>query len=181
MKAFLHVVSGAKPIIVRLKLPTVIGRSETVALKVRHARVSRHHCELYEEDGWLVVHDLGSSNGTFIENERIEEPTFLYSGERLRVGGVTFLASYDGAESGSLAANETNEPTEAGGPQGQDLEATESSSVIHYAEQDEGSFLGIEESASAEIAETPRISIDTGQCGPAKPNQSALKKFFDHL
>ncbi len=95
MKAKLKVVEGAKQCIVRLKLPTVIGRSKDASIKVPQSQVSRQHCEIYEEDKLLVVEDLGSSNGTFIDGERVQEPTFLYPGETLRIGNIVFQAIYD--------------------------------------------------------------------------------------
>ncbi len=180
MKAILKVVAGAKPTTIRLKLPTVIGRSESAAVKVRHALVSRQHCEIYEEEGWLVVHDLGSSNGTFVDDARIDEPTFLYPGERLRVGGVIFEAAYQTAEPSGSATGAAHE--RAGGQAGnRDVTATDASSVIHYREEEQGSFLGIEESPSEETVKPSRISIDTGHSRPADPSQSGLRKFFDQL
>ena len=59
-----------------------------------HPLVSRQHCEIYEEQGRLVVNDMGSLNGTFVGDQRINEPTFLLPGELLTVGTVTFRAAY---------------------------------------------------------------------------------------
>jgi predicted component of type VI protein secretion system len=55
--------------------------------------VSRQHCEIFEKDGYLVVRDLGSLNGTFIGEKRISEAV-LRDGELLTVGTVTFRAVY---------------------------------------------------------------------------------------
>ena len=80
---------------VQLKLPTIIGRGRSAGLTLPHPLVSRQHCEIYEEEGKLVVNDLGSLNGTFVGDQRINEPTFLMPGELLTVGTVTFRASYE--------------------------------------------------------------------------------------
>ena len=98
MEAKLRIVDGARPATIRLKLPLTVGRSKTAQLKVPHSQVGRSHCEIYEESGMLVVHDLGSSNGTFISGERIDEPTFLLPGESLKIGKVLFEAEYDAPE-----------------------------------------------------------------------------------
>lgn len=98
MEAKLRIVDGARPATIRLKLPLTVGRSKSAQLKVPQSQVSRSHCEIYEETGMLVVHDLGSSNGTFISGERIDEPTFLLPGESLKIGNVLFEADYEAPE-----------------------------------------------------------------------------------
>lgn len=110
MDVRLTVVEGAKPATVRLRLPTVMGRSSAANLKVPHAQVSRRHCELYEEDGLLVVYDLGSSNGTYVDRLRIDEPTFIYPGGSLRVGQVVFRADY-ASPAACDAGQQTSSPT----------------------------------------------------------------------
>lgn len=95
MKAKLVVVGGnAKATEVNLKLPTIIGRGRDAPLTLALPLVSRQHCEIFEKNGQLVVRDLGSLNGTFINNERITEAV-LPNGELLTIGTVTFRAVYD--------------------------------------------------------------------------------------
>jgi pSer/pThr/pTyr-binding forkhead associated (FHA) protein len=80
-----------------LKLPVVIGRSREVALTLPHPLVSRRHCEIFEAEGRLRVRDLGSRNGTYVANARVDE-AWLPAGELLTIGNVTFRAVYeDGA------------------------------------------------------------------------------------
>jgi pSer/pThr/pTyr-binding forkhead associated (FHA) protein len=90
----LVVVSGeVKTKELSVKLPSTIGRGRDLAVVLPHPLVSRNHCELYEADGKLMVRDLGSLNGTFVNNERITESP-LAPGELLTVGTVTFRAVY---------------------------------------------------------------------------------------
>lgn len=90
----LVVVSGeVKTKELSIKLPSTIGRGRDTAVILPHPLVSRNHCELYETDGKLMVRDLGSLNGTFVNNERITESP-LGPGELLTVGTVTFRAVY---------------------------------------------------------------------------------------
>jgi pSer/pThr/pTyr-binding forkhead associated (FHA) protein len=93
----LVVVSGeVKTKEITIKLPSTIGRGRDLAVVLPHPLVSRNHCELFETDGKLMVRDLGSLNGTFVNNERITESP-LAPGELLTVGTVTFRADYDSA------------------------------------------------------------------------------------
>lgn len=96
LKAKLVVVGGdAKSGEVNLKLPTVIGRGKEAGLTVPHALVSRRHSEIFERDGKLVVRDLGSLNGTFINNTRIEDEKVLEPNQLLTLGNITFRAVYE--------------------------------------------------------------------------------------
>ena len=95
MKPKLIVVGGdAKPSEIDLTLPSVIGRGRSVAVTLPHPLVSREHCEIYLAEGRLHVRDLGSLNGTYVGNERIED-VVLPAGGLLTVGTVTFRVVYE--------------------------------------------------------------------------------------
>ena len=100
LNAKLVVVGGdAKAAEVRLKLPTIIGRGKEAGLTVPHALVSRRHSEILERDGRLYVRDLGSLNGTFVNNHRIESEQPLDPNQLLTLGNITFRAVYEVSES----------------------------------------------------------------------------------
>jgi len=68
--------------------PFVLGRVQGCDLVVRDERASRRHAELWAEpDGSLRLRDLGSANGTYVENRRVQEAV-LSGGERIRIAGV---------------------------------------------------------------------------------------------
>jgi hypothetical protein len=91
MKARLTDVSGWKvECPAELPLPIVLGRSRHSGLIVSQPLVSRQHCELYESGGKLMVRDLGSMNGTRVNQVRIDDAAELISGDLLSVGPVTF-------------------------------------------------------------------------------------------
>lgn len=91
----LVVVGGdAKSAEIRLKLPTVIGRGKEANLTVPHALVSRRHTEIFEQDGRLMVRDLGSLNGTFVNNSKIDGAKVLEPNQLLTLGNITFRAVY---------------------------------------------------------------------------------------
>lgn len=101
LKAKLVVVGGdAKKTEIRLHLPTIIGRGKEAGLTVPHALVSRQHAEIFEQDGRLLVRDLGSLNGTYINSTRIEGEQQLDPNQLLTLGNITFRAVYEIVPSG---------------------------------------------------------------------------------
>lgn len=74
---------------------TVIGRGESCDLRVPLLSVSRRHSEISIVDGALRVKDLASSNGTYVNNGRINE-SVLEAGDRLVIGPVVFTVQIDG-------------------------------------------------------------------------------------
>jgi len=66
---------------------TTVGRVEDNTLQIADGSVSSHHAEIILRGTDIVVRDLGSTNGTFINNEKITE-TVLKSGQTLRFGQV---------------------------------------------------------------------------------------------
>jgi len=104
LNAKLVVVGGdVKTTEIKLRLPSTIGRGKGTTIVLQHPLVSRQHCELYESDGQLMVRDLGSLNGTFVNNQRITEAP-LPAGELLTVGTVTFRAIYESPSGADAAA-----------------------------------------------------------------------------
>ncbi len=73
----------------RITLPdsqVVIGRDETCQIRLDFDDVSRHHCSLRVSPQGLIARDLGSQNGTYLNEERIEKETVIKPGDMLRVG-----------------------------------------------------------------------------------------------
>ncbi len=67
--------------------PTTVGRAEGNLLQIIEPAVSGRHCEILLRGGEVVVRDLKSTNGTFIQGERITE-AILKPGQILRLGRV---------------------------------------------------------------------------------------------
>jgi pSer/pThr/pTyr-binding forkhead associated (FHA) protein len=68
----------------------VIGRSRECNLRAGSDAISRRHCAILRTDGAWLVRDLGSRNGTYLNDERIESPSPLGVGDELRVGPLKF-------------------------------------------------------------------------------------------
>jgi predicted component of type VI protein secretion system len=66
---------------------TTVGRLEDNLFQIAESSVSSHHCELVLKGEEILVKDLGSTNGTFINDKPVTEGT-LKPGEILRLGKV---------------------------------------------------------------------------------------------
>ncbi|HVW38331.1 MAG TPA: FHA domain-containing protein [Pirellulales bacterium] len=67
-----------------------IGRAEDCQLRPRSDLISRHHCALLVEDGFLAIRDFGSKNGTLVNGERVAGERELKAGDKLTVGPLEF-------------------------------------------------------------------------------------------
>ncbi len=69
--------------------PIVIGRSPASTLVLEDEYASGRHARLQpSEQGWWIE-DLGSRNGTFVDDERLSEPRLLRVGDVVRIGQTT--------------------------------------------------------------------------------------------
>ena len=68
----------------------VIGRDESCRIRLGSSDVSRRHCVLRSTADGIVAEDLGSRNGTHVNDVRIEGPTVLRPGDVIRVGPLVF-------------------------------------------------------------------------------------------
>lgn len=74
---------------------TVIGRKNTCGLRIPLTSVSRQHCEVVLEGDAATLRDLGSSNGTFLNGQRVQQAP-LSAGDEITVGPVVFTVVIDG-------------------------------------------------------------------------------------
>ena len=116
MRAKLVVVGGEDALRqFELRLPAIIGRSRSTDVTLHHPLISRHHCEVFEAAGRLMLRDLGSLNGTSVGETRLSnEPIALEPGEKFSLGPVTLQAEYRAAD--DLAGVRSQVAWQPGGP-----------------------------------------------------------------
>src|SRR5262245_11252335 len=79
-------IPGKEPEKIELsRLPFTLGRNESCDYQILSSRVSREHAEVVREAGHLLVRDLKSTNGTFVNGQRIDE-------HRLATGDLVVIA-----------------------------------------------------------------------------------------
>jgi len=76
------------PVQLRPQASCVIGRSRSCNLRLPSSDASRRHAEILAGRDGFVLRDLRSTNGTFVNGERVEERT-LRPGDRIQIGGDT--------------------------------------------------------------------------------------------
>ena len=77
------------------RLPIVIGRGGDSHLVLSDSKVSRHHVRIYYRNKCMVVEDLGSKNGTYIEGRRIPPRKLIMANGHITVGRTRMMISLD--------------------------------------------------------------------------------------
>ncbi len=76
MRAQLMPLDGGPPIEI-VKDLTVVGRKEDCDVRLDHKSVSKMHCVIVKTDGLLLLRDLGSTNGTKVNGQRVRRAALL--------------------------------------------------------------------------------------------------------
>jgi hypothetical protein len=64
----------------------VMGRSDETDVVLDDPYASEFHLRLVSQEGGMMLHDLGSTNGTYVNGRRISAPTQLRRGDTIQVG-----------------------------------------------------------------------------------------------
>jgi hypothetical protein len=73
----------------------VFGRGDTAEIRLSDPFASSRHARIYEQGRILVVEDLGSTNGTYLNEELLDGPRPLHPGDRVRIGDSEFSFEVD--------------------------------------------------------------------------------------
>lgn len=96
---------------------TVIGRAAECDIRLLSSDVSRKHGLLEVGDGALLFSDLGSSNGSFVNDQPVKARVQLHPGDALLLGDFRFTVTRDG-DDGSAEAEADDEATQLAAPGG---------------------------------------------------------------
>lgn len=141
--------------IIELAAPKfLIGREADCQLRPSSEMVSRHHCAFAIDDYSVRLRDLGSTNGTFVNDERLRGVTQLNDGDTIRVGKLTFQIQLGDS------AHPEAEPAEASPLASETAEM--SSEETHYE------IPSVTAQPPTEIAETQSFAMPEPEPEPAE-------------
>lgn len=158
---------------------TVIGRGENCDLRVPLLSVSRRQCELRLAGQQVKVKDLASSNGTYVNNKRINE-VVLKASDRLVIGPIVFTVQINGVP-GEIRPVKTRgqKLAETGGKGAEEIIDLEADVLAKGTEGIEAEVLDLEE-ASPGGAPTedldPIAALEALAGGETKKNPQDKKK-----
>jgi hypothetical protein len=73
----------------------ILGRGDSAEIRLEDPFASSRHARIYEKSNSVVVEDLGSTNGTYLNEELLESPRPLHPGDRVRIGDSEFEFEVD--------------------------------------------------------------------------------------
>lgn len=73
----------------------VFGRGDRAEIRLNDPFASSRHARVYEQGHILVIEDLGSTNGTYLNEELLDGPLPLHPGDRVRIGDSEFTFEVD--------------------------------------------------------------------------------------
>jgi pSer/pThr/pTyr-binding forkhead associated (FHA) protein len=139
----------------------VIGRKKGCSVRFPVADISRRHCRIVQKDGFVVIEDLRSLNGTFVNGERISGARAVRPGDTVELGPLRFVVGYELSD----AAKAKLESYEA------DVELLPQDSGPDFVEEVEG--VEWVEEAEEEPFEIPK---ENKSAGVDKPTELKQKK-----
>src|SRR5262249_3376950 len=135
---------------------------------IKSSQVSRRHCELLEVGGKLVVRDLGSSNGTFVNGKRVLGQQPLKPGDELTVGAVTLRVVPLGRQDASPQVAPASKPGDTAVVDPAPIEA-------EAEDEDEFEIAFDEADAPTNLDVTPRAAQDQATPAPKPAAAGAAK------
>jgi pSer/pThr/pTyr-binding forkhead associated (FHA) protein len=142
---------------------TSIGRHDDCLIRIKSSQVSRRHCEVFEAADKILVRDLGSSNGTFVNGKKIAGEQVLKNGDELTVGGVTLRVARLGQAAAKAPAGPATPP-----------KAGDTAVVDAIAEQEPAEFeMEFDDNAAAlDLDAIPLADEEDTKVVKAKPSPS---------
>ncbi len=109
---------------------TTIGRVDDNAFPIAEGSVSSHHCEVHLRGAEIVVKDLNSTNGTFINGQQVTGESVLKPGQILRLGQIEMRL--ESGEAAAVASGKKLPDQTMFVPQGVKLGADTATRPVHF-------------------------------------------------
>jgi pSer/pThr/pTyr-binding forkhead associated (FHA) protein len=108
MKARLTPLNGG-PSVDLVKDLTLFGRDDDCDVRLNHKSVSKLHCVIVKTDGLLLLRDLGSTNGTRVNGQRVRRAALLPN-DQLMIANLKYQVRFGIELETALEAERANEP-----------------------------------------------------------------------
>jgi pSer/pThr/pTyr-binding forkhead associated (FHA) protein len=146
MRAQLVPLDGAPPIEL-VKDLSVVGRKEECDVRLDHKSVSKLHCVLVKTDGVLLLRDLGSTNGTRVNGQRVRRAALLPN-DKLTIANFAFRVLFGvGVAAPPVGAEEFT----------QQLDAKEVAALLKRPEQQDAGDSSLEIPGQIQINPLPDV------------------------
>jgi predicted component of type VI protein secretion system len=110
MRAQLIPLEGGPPVNI-VKDLTVVGRKEDCDVRLDHKSISKMHCVIVKTDGLLLLRDLGSTNGTRVNGQRVRRAALLPN-DQLSIAGLKFRVWFGPDEAPPAGRGQAVQPHE---------------------------------------------------------------------
>jgi pSer/pThr/pTyr-binding forkhead associated (FHA) protein/S1-C subfamily serine protease len=150
-----------------LKASLLFGRASVCDISMDDEGVSRHHAQLEIIEGKAVLKDLGSRNGTFVNDQKIEGPTEIKPGDRIRIHNTVFTVM---APSSEMEETATYKPPVDSGPKTMAYSALQLFTLVR---SDNGAETGL--SHTIKIGRDPSNDIPLPKDGSASQSHAKLE------
>ena len=144
MKIKLKVLKGSKAgKAIKVPTPTcLIGRGDDCHMKTKSEAISRRHCAIFVKDARVLIRDLKSKNGTYVNEKKITNDQILETGDQLKIGPLEFEVMIDHALGGDKKPKvkdikEAARRTTQGAPGGATVDDTDISDWLEEANERE--------------------------------------------
>ena len=81
-----HGPDGARPRTMKLAATTTVGRAPECEIRLDDTYVSQQHARIFGKSEKWYVEDLGSTNGTYVNDQKLAAPAQVEPGDRIRIG-----------------------------------------------------------------------------------------------
>jgi pSer/pThr/pTyr-binding forkhead associated (FHA) protein len=171
---FVVITPASQKRVVAVRLPILVGRADEARFRIQQDSVSRRHCEFLVKDDVVFVRDLGSTNGTLLDDEEIPASvaTRVPPGAIVRIGGIAFRVEYESAAAPAAVA-----------PAGDDtvpLPAAEAEAEEMAADEPDAPFAGLVTAEPAPAVE-PGWLPEADAPPAAAADDENLNDFFKSL
>lgn len=138
---------GSRKVFPLSKGVSTIGRKTDCDIRVPLSMVSRRHAEISVGDDGVSVKDLGAANGTYLNNQRVQEED-LEPGDQIVIGPVVFTVQIDG-EPADDELVEVRTKASAGKAAAQPGPSVATSQHVYTADEELDPISALEELASS--------------------------------